>query len=90
MLDFGLELFFKLIDAHTHAKKKKKKFKHFFFILKYFKVNFPVTFTLTLPGQVIGYNNREGPSLFVCFCQFKSTLKVKLLCLQMTPRDKRK
>ena len=89
MLDFGLELFLKLNGAHTHTHKKKH-LNTFFFILKYFKVNSPLTFTLTLPGQVIGYNNREGPSLFVCFCRFKSDLKAKLLCLQMTPRDKRK
>lgn len=95
MFDFGQELFLKLNGALTHTKKiktktKKKHLNTFFFILKYFKVNSPVTFTLTLPGQVIGYNNREGPSFFVCFCRFKSNLKVKLLCLQMTPRDKRK
>ena len=92
MLNFGLELFLKLNGAHTHTHTPthKKNIFNTFFILKYFKVNPPVTFTLTLPGQVIGYNNVEGPSVFVCFCQFESNFKVKLLCLQMTPRDKRK
>lgn len=58
--DFWLELVFK-IKRDTH--KKKWFWAGVFLILKCWKGNSHVTFTLTHPKQDIDYNNREGPSL---------------------------